>query len=240
MLNSSKVLKYVKTELGYPYSLIELDDTEILEHIEEFTIPEFSHYFPDKTTTSVNLAVTTNKVSGKSNEYYITDDLNLEIYSVIDIYYSGSENYMFGHPVFGPMGLSDVASWALDTEVAGMIKKFSSFNRTFEFKHPNILRISPAPTNINYITVEYERCQPTDFSKIPNDLSPIFLELCLSDIMIVLGRIRSKYATGETIKTPYGEIPIQANILDEGRDKKREILEKLTIGSMPNVIVNFG
>jgi hypothetical protein len=237
MLNSSKVLNYIKRNLGFPHMFIELDNNSILEYVRDFTIPEWSHYFPDINTIGFNPQVASNKVSGKSNEYYITDPLNLEILGIVDIYWPQNDYIIHGHPIMGPMSMGELPSFALDAEVAGWVKQFSSFDKTFEFKHPNIVRISGMGLG-DWIAIEYERIHPSDFSKITNDLQNYFLELALADIMIQISKIRKRYANGN-LKTPYGEIPLE-DPGEEGQTKKREILEKLTVGSLPNITLDIG
>jgi len=239
MINDGKVLSYIKQNLGFPFMFIELTDEQILDYIKDYTIKEFSYYFPDVNTIGLNLQIQSNRVPGKGNEWYIEDDRGLEILNVKNLYFSTSNYIMFGHPPLGPMSLGELGSWALDVEVAGWIKQFSSWDYTHEFKPPNIIRISPTPNSEQWVACEYERMHPPDFSKIPNDLQHHFLELCLADIMIIIGRARARYADGN-LKTPYGEVPLMGNIFQEGQDKKKEIIDKLTSGSLPNVSIDIG
>lgn len=240
MLNQSRVLQYIKTNLGFPFQKIEYTDEMILDYVTKFSLKEFSYYIPDRETIALNVQAPTNKVLGKSNEFYITETLNLEILNVANIFFDMGNLMIFGHPPLGPMTLGEVAQFALNVEIAGMIKQFSSWDYTFEFKHPNIVRISPNPTSQQWIAIEYERVHPPDFSKIPNEFQIIFCEFALADIMIQIGRIRSKYAEGGGIASPFGNITISAGILDEGKEKKKDLIDKLTAGSIPNVVIVFG
>ena len=81
--------------------------------------------------------------------------------------------------------------------------------------------------------------QCDDFSEIPNDIGEIFLELALADIMIALGRIRKRYGGGN-LRTPFGEIPLESDILEEGKEKKREVIEKLERLYIPNIRIDHG
>jgi hypothetical protein len=92
---------------------------------------------------------------------------------------------------------------------------------------------------MHFITVEYERIQSEDFSEIPNDIQVLFEELALADIMIVLGRIRKKYGGGN-LKTPFGEIPLESDIFEEGNSKKEKVIEKLERLFIPNVRIVHG
>jgi len=241
MLNSSRLLSYIKGNIGFPWQFIELTDVEILEYVKNFSIREFGHYFPDSKTIGLNLQTTSNKVPGKANEYYITDPDGREILNVKDIYFSGGNQYIFGQPPLGPMSIGELPQWALSNEMAGWVKSFSSWNYTVIFRHPNIVSIRPTPTTEQWVAVEYEREHAEDLSTITNDLQFYFMELCLADIMILIGRLRSKYSGGgQGIPTPFGNIPLDDSIGNEGKERKTAIIEKLTSGALCNIVVNFG
>ena len=174
------------------------------------------------------------------NEFYLEEKDGLEILNVIEVYFPTSNLLVHGHQPLGPLSHGGIRDWALSTSMAMDLKQFSSFDYTFEFTHPNLIRISPLPTLSNsVVTIEYERIQPNDFSGIPNEFQILFSELALADTMIYLGRIRKKYADGN-LTTPFGTIPINAEIFDEGKEKKREIIEKLIAGSLMNVSISIG
>ena len=238
MLNQSRLLQYIKSNLAFPFQMIEYTDTQILEYVTTFILREFSYYMPDVVTIGYNLKLASNIVPGKGNEFYIQDEQGLEILNVANIYFSTGNLMMFGHPPLGPLGFGELRSWILDTELAGWMKSYSNWSYTFEFKHPNILRISPAPNSEGQVAIEYERIHPPDLSKIPNDLQMMFCELALCDIGVLLGRLRKKYADGN-LKTPFGDIPLNAEIFDEFKERKATLIEKLTAGSLPNMVVDF-
>ena len=239
MLNEFRVLNYIKSNLGFPFQVLEKTDTEIVQYVQEFTIREFSEYVPQPGMILVlDVTSTHTKVPGKANEFYLEEPQGLEILNIVDIYFGASDYLIHGHMPLGPLDHFSLREWALSTQMAVDLKQFSSFDKTFEFKHPNIVRISPvfAVGSEKYITVEYERIQPKDFSGIPNELQIFFCEFALSDIMIMLGRIRKRYSD---LKTPFGDIPISAEIFDEGTSKKKELLDRLIIGTQTNVILDF-
>jgi len=213
---------------------LELEDDKILEHIITYSLREFSYYVPEVKKTYLNLDLEANQVPAKSNEFYITDEQGLEILNVKDIYFPMGSQVMFGQPPMGPLSHGELREWALAVETAQTVKLFSSFDYTFEFTHPNIVRISPVPNNVGTVTVEYERMQPDDLSGIPNDLQIFFCDFALADIQIVIGRVRKKYGGG-SLRTPFGEIPLESDIYDEGKEKKRELIEKLSLGPLLNV-----
>ena len=238
MLTSDRVVNYVKQQLGYPFVQVEFTDEQILEYIQEYSLRELSYYIPYLKRTYLSFSDTDLKVEGRQNEFFIQDEENLEIMNVREIYFDRSNAIMLGHPFYGVFSFSQLREFALNAEMAGMTRSFSDFDPTFEFRTPNIVRISPLYliNSTSGCTLEYECIQPGDFSGIPMDLAWITQEFCAADIMILTGRIRSKYSDG--IKTPFGDININANILDEGKDKKREVIEKLQM-SLPNIVIDI-
>jgi len=238
MLNASRVLDYVKSNIGFPWQFIELTDPQILEYIVKFTLRTFDMYFPDENTIGYNLSAVANKVKNMENEFYLVDPDNREILNISHIYFPLGNWIMFGHSPIGPLSFGELESWALNTEIAGWVKSFSSWNYTFVFKHPNIFSIRPVPHD-DHIAIEYERHHAEDFSTIPNALQMWFCDLAMADIMILIGRIRKKYGDGG-LHTPFGDINLSTDIYEEGQTKRSEVIEKLTAGALPNVVVSFG
>jgi len=240
MLNQTRVLDYIKSNLGFPFTKLELEDDKIIEYFTTYTLREFSEYIPQKKRCVINLTHEANQVTNRENEYYITDEQGLEILGVVDIYFDRGSFDFLGHPPLGPFSHGEIKQWALDTVKSMDLKMFSSYDYTFEFISPNIVRVSPNPADqMNYITVEYERIQPDDLSGIPNEFQVYFSKMALADIMILLGRIRKKYGGGN-LRTPFGEIPLEAEVGDEGKELKREVLEKMAMGPNLNVVIDFG
>lgn len=237
MLNASRILDYVKTNLSFPWQFIEFSDPEILSSTYN-SLRTFAQYFPDTYSIGMNLSLASIKVPNKANEYYITDPDGREIINVAHVYYPQGQLILFGHPPIGPMSLGELSNWAYNVEIAGWVKSFSSWNYTHTFKHPNILVIRPTPSE-DWVAVEYEREHAQDYSTIPNGLQMYFLELVLADVMIKIGRIRKKYGAGG-LKSPFGDINLSDEIFDEGKEKRAEVIEKLTAGSLTNVVVSWG
>lgn len=240
MLNVNEVLTYIKDNLGWPFMHLELEDQKIIEYTTDHTRKEFSYYIPQVHKISLNLTLAANKVPGVANEWYITDPQGLEILNVVDFYTTSGDLYLHGHPPLGPMSMGELGGWALAVHDAMTVKMFSSFDYTFEFRHPNIMRISPIPgPSPGVITVEYERQQPPDLSGVPNDLQLYYKKLALGDIMMVIGRIRKRYGGGN-LRTPFGEIPLESDIYEEGKELKRETIEMMERLFIPNVRIDHG
>lgn len=240
MLNRNKVLNYIKDNLAFPFMHLELNDDKILEYVTNYTLNTFSDYIRHTKTKYLNLNLPQNKVPNRQNEFYIHDDEGLEIITVNHLYPNESDYYLHGHPPLGPMTYGEIPGWTMATMNSIDTKLFSSFDKTWEFRHPNIIRISPVMgTSSEGVTIEYSTIQPPDFSGIDNVFQTLFCRLALADIKIMLGRIRKRYGDGN-LTTPFGEIPLNAEIFDEGKEERREILEKLEESYVPEVIFDKG
>ncbi len=240
MLNPDKVLNYIKRNLGFPFMHLEWSDEDILEYVKNDSLRAWSYYIPDVKKMPLNLNLESNKVPGRINEWYLNEPEGREILNVIEIYFDQGGLYALGHPPFGVFNHFELREWALQVENAVSTKMFSSWDQTFEFVHPNVVRISPYPFNeLKSVTVEYERMQADDFREIPNDTYQLFLDLALADVMIALGRIRKRYGGGN-LRTPFGEVPLESDIFDEGKTLRGEIIEKLERLFIPNVRLDHG
>ena len=239
MLNQQKVLDYIKDGLGFPHMHLEWEDNKIIEYFTEHTLNEFSHYQPDINRMNLNLLLDANKVPGRSNEWYLNEPKGREIFNIVDIYFSEGNSILLGHPPMGVLSHGELGEWALAVSTSMTTKMFSDYDHTFEFMHPNKVRISPVSSNESSVTVEYERMHSTDLGTIPNELQFYFKQFAMADIMIALGRIRKRYGGG-SLRTPFGEIPLESDIYDEGKELKREIKEKLENTLITNVIIDHG
>jgi hypothetical protein len=240
MLDDTKVLKFIKRNLGFPFQHLEWSDDDILDYVKEDTIREWSYYVPNVQKMGLNLQLEANKVAGRSNEFYLNEPEGREILNVVELYFDQGNYYSLGHPPFGTFSEGEIPEFAYQVNAAMTTKMFSSFDYTYEFIHPNIVRISPYPfQNTKFITVEYERMSADDFREIPNDLHRYFLDLALADVMIALGRIRKRYGGG-SLRTPFGEIPLESDIFDEGKTLRSETIEKLERLYIPNIRIEHG
>ena len=61
MLNSNRVISFVKSKLGFPFTEVEIEDQQILDFVTEFSLRDFSYYSPEvvKINLNVNLEVNT-------------------------------------------------------------------------------------------------------------------------------------------------------------------------------------
>jgi hypothetical protein len=236
MLNWNKVLLFVKGRVSLPSSFIEKADKQLIEWVTEISIPTFSKYVPDWERCVVNPGLPYNQTD-KTNIYRFYDPEDLPIYGTRNFYWDGSGNFATGHPVVGPTTFEGMKDWALEVFKSKMLKPFSYWSYTGRFIRPN--KVQVLPTINSCFVVEYEREQPHDLRKIPNEHTRNFMDLALSDVMLWLGSMRSMYGDGR-IQTPFGEIPLNGDSLKtEGQELQRETIEKLKDESLPGVVIDI-
>jgi hypothetical protein len=237
MLNQSKVLKYIKSNLSFPFMALEITDQDIIDYFIENTLVEFSRFFPYVTRTSLNLALASNLVPGTQNQFYFYDSEDLEIMNIIDVIMPNSEGVILGHPYMGVMSYEELPGFELGVMKSRSAEQKSMWNYNFTFHDPNIVEIRPVPSTGTAI-IEYETIQPTDLRGISMDISHFFKELAFADILIYLGRVRRRYSD---LKTPFGSIEVNGSeLFQEGKDLRREIIETLSKNNRPNISIDFG
>jgi hypothetical protein len=238
MINFNQVLQYIKGRLALPSTFIEKTDTEMTDWIINVTLPDFSNYYPDIEWTSVLIDNVNYAVPGKTYHYRFFDEEDLPIYDIRQCYFSLSNDYITGWPALPALSFEGMKWWALDVFKSKMFKPFSQWNKTYRFIPQNIVRVLPDVTE-NFV-VEYEREQPHDLRKVPAAMKRMFMDLCLADIMVWIGGIRTHYGGGR-LTTPFGEIPLEGDTLkSEGQELRRELIEKMIDDTIPPVIIDIG
>lgn len=223
MLDWNKVLFYVKAQLALPSSFIEKTDAELIQYLQMVTLPDFSNYYPDWERVGIIRANTTYQHPTKQNWYLIHDEEDLEIFGIRECFFPEGGAFISGHPIVPPMDFSDLPFFALATFKARFFQPFSMWSYNYKFIHPNVVEIIGEYKPDDFV-VEYERMQPSDLRKIPNSMQRKFMDLCLADVMIWLGTMRSHYGDGR-VQTPFGEIQLNgADLISRGETKKSELM----------------
>lgn len=225
MLTKAKVLRYIKTHLAFPWQALELSDDDIISYITDYTIQEFSHHWPDITKMKYS---TSGNETNIPNEYYINDPEDIPILYLVDVV-DASSVVSAGHPVVGLTG--DAANWVYKVEVQSPQFRWGFQRFEYEFIAPNILRMTGQYSNV--LSIEYARLHNSDFHTINIHQQKYFLPYCLADIKIWIGSLRKKYSS---LTTPFGDVPISADLLDEGKSEKSDLEEKLSLRNLDVVI----
>ena len=238
MLSMSKVLYYIKTMLGHPHVVIEKSDAEMEMHIKLFALNEFSKYIPSIHELPLRRGDPTVRIKDNENTYILKDPDGCDILNVVAVLQEESSMFLYGYPWFAEINsIDNVATQLLMVDEAETREMFSRGHMTFNFMPPNKVRIYPAvDDSYDKFLIRYERVQPETLSEIPPEFQQEFLTLCLADVMIMCGNIRNKY---QNISTPFGEIPLNAELGSKGEEIKTNILTELR-KQPPNILLDIG
>jgi len=232
VLTKNDVLEYIKETIEYPLQALELDDDNLWRYIRKFTLKEFSYLWPDVTKMYYNFGDNDNLAGDISNEFLFVDPLGQQVIALVEVL-QGDPFSIKGHPIWGNFNTSKPEVWVSDVVNAGPNFRWGWNTYSFEFIHPNIIRIGG--TNPGACSVVYERVHPDDLHTIKFSQEMWFLRLALADTKIRLGQIRKKFSE---LSTPMGNIPISPDIGDEGKTEKESIIETLTMRAS-NVVVDI-
>jgi hypothetical protein len=230
----SKAVYFIKRQLGFPNVGIELYDEDIEMEIKMFVIPEFSKYVPHLNELLID---TTNPEThtDQSNVYYIFDPDGRSILNILRVIPDESDLMFHNYPYTQPYANTDmVTQYVQDIENAETTMKFTGASKTFTFIQPNKIRIFPQQIEASPFIIRYEREHKEDLSTIPFEYETDFLYLALAHIMIICGNIRNKY---QAITTPFGDVPLNADIRERGDTIKQSVIDKLN-QLPPNILID--
>lgn len=219
MLTASMILEYIKGNLGYDTNIIELTDDFIITWLQNHIIREFSDYCPEKAFVGFK-PHEAERVPNTNNQFYFNDPEGRDIYSVLEMI--DNTSLLGGHPLMGVSHMMQIPDFLVSAITSNMAKRFSMTSHIYEFIDPNIIRISGfIPT---FVVIVYEREHAKNFSSIPKEYHSDFLDLCLGEIMKLIGVRRKQFSN---LSTPYGEINIDLDIEDKGQALKDKVHENI-------------
>lgn len=236
MLTDSKVLQYIKDELGWPFTEVELADQDILRRTKTQTLTSyFSPYVPVYKYLRINTSDST-YTTENSNRFRIVDPDDAGILSVFDVI---TENEVVKSlTILGSQGCSysEIPSWYSAYQQRQTAFLTTNWYQIFEFEHPFYLSIRPSMTIPTDILVCYE-AQHTCFETIPTYREAEFLDLATARIKMNIGAIRSKYAS---LETQFGNINLNwETIKSDGKELWDATIERLK-KIAPRVMIDIG
>jgi hypothetical protein len=221
----ANLLDYIKLNLGAKTSAFEFSDEDIIDIIKEHTLPEFSKYIP------------------LIKYYRVTEEENLITENPTKLYQFKNFCYkiMKINNVIGTATLQDMdllylqagrqSAWDV-TEML-MAKNYSDMSmiavppQTWRFFPPDKIEIikSHDALIINRDFIAELACIHDNPTTVNPDQYNLLRDLALADIMIYIGRIRTRY---EQFTTPYGEVQVVSRAyIDEGTQLRERTLEAL-------------
>lgn len=223
--NYANLIDYIKLNLGAGTNSFEFSDEEMSDIICEHTIPLFSKYNPliryYRMTQAENLITEhpTYMYQFKNFAYKI-----MKINNIIPTSSVGDFNQMYSQAL--RTNMQDVTEFLMNMNYLQM-SNIAVAPHTWRFFAPDkieITRTTDAVTFSNDFITEVA-CIHNDPTTVSPDMYVYLRDLALADIMIYIGRIRTKF---ENFTTPYGEVNVASRSwVEEGNQLRRDTIESL-------------
>jgi hypothetical protein len=221
--NWNNLIEYIKLNLGVPPLNIEFSDDDLVNIIKEHVLPEFSRYIP------------------LYRYYLLTEAENCIQYEPTKVYQI--KNFPFKiikvDEIIAKPNLFDLVQTTSTALYSGDITNLLGANNmlqakttviaddTWTFIPPDKIEMIKSSNSV-WIYDDFIAklaCVHNDPSTVDPDMYVYLRDLALAEIMIFIGRIRTKY---QNFSTPAGQVELDAqNLMQEGQQLKREVLEKL-------------
>ncbi len=221
----ANLIDYVKLNLGARTQAFELSDEEIIDIFREHTIPEFSKYEP--LIKYYRMTVDENLITENPTYIYQFKNFCYKIMKVNNVI--GTATLMDMDLLYMQAGRQtsyDVSEFLMSANYAHM-SAIAIPPQTWRFFAPDKIEVmhSSDTMSFNYDFITELACIHENPTTVNPDMYNYLRDLALADIMIFVGRIRSRF---ETFTTPYGEVQVASRSwVDEGNQLREKTLESL-------------
>ncbi len=221
----SNLLDYVKLNLGAKTQSFELSDEDMIDIFRDHTIPEFSKYEP--LIKYYRVTYDENLISESPTFMYQFKDFCYKIMRVNNVI--GTATLMDMDLLYmqaGRQSSYDVSEFLMSANYAHM-SAIAVPPQTWRFFAPDKIEVmhSSDTMSFNYDFIAELACIHDNPTTINPDLYTYLRDLAVADIMIFVGRIRSRF---ESFTTPYGNVEVAARSwVDEGIQLREKTIENL-------------
>jgi len=243
-MKKEELVEKVLRRLGYPMIKVELDTTQIIDHID-YARQQYIKWAVGNATTEIYFTV---MLSGGQASYQLSSNVTDVIgYSTnqtgtVNTLFT-VENYLFSNGAYNFISGSNpgdpysLVSYHIALDFLDTVRKYAVDKYTFVYhKYTNILEIKPTPATGSTITISGVTYDSPGFILVrafslegeATDLYglPWILDYVTALSKITLGRIRSKFANfssiGNTGLALDGDM-----LLSEGKEEKDKLDEQL-------------
>ena len=221
--NWDNLIDYIKTELGWPVIQIELSDEDILNQIKRHILPFFSRYSP--LLRYYLLTEESNCIQYEPTKIYKIKNFPYKIIKIDEII--AKPNLLdYNQNISTALYSGDITN-LLGSNYVLQSKTTVLADDTYEFISPNKIEMIKSSNSV-WIYDDFIAklaCVHDNVSTVDPDMYVYLRDLALAEVMIRLGKIRSKF---ENFATPVGQIQINSQQLQqEGEQLKRDVIEKL-------------
>jgi len=216
MLTMTDTIRYIEANIGYKFRDIEIDDNEIMDAIINHTLPVFSSYFPCQYRKFLTPC---DRVPDTMNQFFIDSTDPQEPYEILGVsqIYVGDYNNL-GYDTSMILGYNYASGFS---NIFANLGRMAINPVVFEFIPPNRVEIRPNSYKTNFL-IELKVVHPPHLRTIHPGMEEYFKRLALYDIQIYLYNIRSRF---QTLNTPFGQIDLNLDILNDAFSKREELLE---------------
>jgi hypothetical protein len=217
------LIDYIKGELGAPVLNIELSDDDIMNIIKNHVLPLFSRY--DPLIMYYLMFEETNCIQFEPTKIYQIRDFPYAIMRIDQII--AKPNLIDWNQNISVALYSGDITNLLGTNYMLQSKTLVLADDTWTFIPPNKIELIKSNNSIWVYDdfIAKLACIHEDPTTVDPDLYPYLRDLALAEVMIYIGRIRTKF---QSFNTPVGQIDMPAQeLLQEGQQLKERVLEKL-------------
>ena len=220
--NWDNIIDYVKSNLGASTKNFEFTDDEIMQKIKMHSLPLFSRYSP-----LIRYYALREEDAIQTRPTWIYQFVDFD-YSIIKI------NKLINRDTLSDLyqtynyaqSAGDITDFLMRTNMEHMARTSLAPN-TWRFFAPDKVEVmfSPESHVLAKDFIAELACVHKDPTEVNPDMYQHLLDLALADIMIFIGRMRTKF---RQFSTPYGQVDLNADdILQEGKQLKQEVLQNL-------------
>jgi len=221
--NWDNLIEYIKLNLGASVLSIEFSDDDLIKIIKNHVLPEFSRYIP--LYRYYLLTEEENCIQHEPTKIYEIKNFPYKIIKIDEII--TKPNLLdYNQNISVALYSGDITN-LLGTNYILQSKTLVLADDTWTFIPPNKIELIKSNNSIWVYDdfIAKLACIHEDPTTVDPDLYPYLRDLALAEIMIYIGRIRTKF---QSFNTPIGQIDMPAQeLLQEGQQLKERILEKL-------------
>ena len=212
-LTPTAVLRYLNRMLGASMQELELNEDEMMRVVFQESLNTFSKYFPYFFKIPIKRSDSIG--GGYTNVYRIPNDDHIEIFGVHRVWLDNMNQ--FGGSLL-PLVNDPLQQQLLNDTLSMLITP-----TTFTYEAPDLVTIRPKIERAGTAMIEVKGVHPKHMRTIPIAMRDQFLRLCLDDVLLSLYPLRHRF---ESMSTPYGNIQLFLEQMDNAASDKAELLEK--------------
>ena len=214
-VNPTEVLRYIKRLLGdcvYDIS-DEMSDDEIMRIVFEESLVTYSRYFPYR--FRVIVSEKDRVVTGSSNCYKLPNIEGIKI--------NGVTKCMIGNYYNYNINAMPITTNPFNSQLMADYRSMTSTPATWHFIPPNHVEINPQLLTHESALLEVRAVHPTHLNTIPLTMKDYFCRLAYLDVLESLKPYRKRY---QSIQTPYGNIELLLDDIENAHSEKAALLDK--------------